>query len=77
MCKRLKQISRKGKANKKTVVSYPKMVALLSVLHIDLNWADDQYWCTLLAVIREANIIRTPKKKEKVTASEMQQLIKD
>lgn len=53
------------------------MVALLSVLHIDLNWADDQYWCTLLAVIRETNIIRTPKKKEKVTASEMQQLIKD
>ena len=53
------------------------MVATLSVLGIDLEWADNQYWSTLLGVIREATEIRTPKKKEKVSAKEMQNFIKD
>ena len=53
------------------------MVASLSVLGIDLEWADDQYWSMLLNVIGEAVKIRTPKKKEKVNASQMKGFIKD
>lgn len=51
------------------------MSANLCVLGIDLNWADEQYWCTLLKVVREITDIRTPKKKEKITASGMQNFI--
>ena len=53
------------------------MVASLSVLGIDLEWAEDQYWSTLIRVIGEIVKIRTPKKKQKVTASEMGGFIKD
>lgn len=53
------------------------MVASLSVLGIDLEWADHQYWSTLIRVIGESMKIRTPKKKEKVTASQMKGFIKD
>lgn len=53
------------------------MVASLCALGIDLNWADEQYWSVLLEVIGEAVKLRTPKKKEKVSASAMQKFIKD
>lgn len=53
------------------------MVALLCALGIDLQWADDQYWSTLLAVIGECKKMHTPKKKEKVSAKSMQKYIKD
>ena len=59
------------------MISYPKMIASLCALGIDLNWADDQYWITLLQVIGESVKLRTPKKKEKVSASAMQKYIKD
>ena len=52
------------------------MCALLGASKIDLNWADNQYWCTLLDVIREYSKLMTPKEKRKVTASEMQAFIK-
>lgn len=53
------------------------MVATLSVLGVDLVWAEDQYWSTLSRVIGEMNRIRTPKKKEKVSANQISQFIKD
>lgn len=53
------------------------MVSSLCVLGIDLEWADNQYWSTLIKVIGEIVKIRTPKKKEKVTASQMSKYIKD
>lgn len=53
------------------------MVASLCVLGVDLKWADNQYWSTLLKVIGEVVELRTPKKKEKVSASAMQKYIKD
>ena len=53
------------------------MVASLSVLGIDLTWADHQYWSTLIKVVGEIVKIRTPKKKEKVTASQMKGFIRD
>jgi hypothetical protein len=49
----------------------------LCVAKIDLEWADEQYLSTLFKVIREVNKIYTPKKKEKVSASEMAKHIKD
>lgn len=51
------------------------MVALLCVAKVDLNWAEDQYLSTLLKVLGEINKVYTPKKKEKVTASEMRNFI--
>lgn len=53
------------------------MVASLCVLGIDLEWADDQYWSTLINVVGEIVKIRTPKKKEKVTAVQMKGFIRD
>lgn len=53
------------------------MVASLSVLGIDLEWAENQYWSTLTRVIGEIVKIRTPKKKEKISASQMGKFIKD
>lgn len=53
------------------------MVASLCVLGVNLEWADNQYWVTLLKVVGEVTKIRTPKKKEKVTAQQMGGFIKD
>ena len=53
------------------------MSAYLCALGVDLEWADNQYWTTLVQLIREATEIRTPKKKEKISASQMQKFIKD
>lgn len=53
------------------------MVAALCMAHIDLEWAENQYWCTLLKVIREMNKLTAPKEKKKVSASDMQKHIKD
>lgn len=53
------------------------MVSSLCVLGIDLQWAENQYWSTLINVIGEIVKIRTPKKQQKVTASEMRGFIKD
>lgn len=53
------------------------MVASLCVLGVDLNWADDQYWSTLVNIIGASARIRTPKKKEKVSAPSMQKFIRD
>lgn len=56
--------------------SYVKMVASLSIAQIDLNWADNQYWTTLFAIIREKNAILKPKEKHKLSADEMQMFIR-
>lgn len=53
------------------------MVAVLSTAKVDLEWADDQYWCTLLKVIREIAKINAPKEKKKVSAGEMSHFIRD
>lgn len=53
------------------------MVCSLSALGIDLEWAEDQYWCTLLNVMGEMVKLRTPKKKEKISASQMKGFIRD
>ena len=53
------------------------MSAHLCVLGVDLEWADEQYWTTLLKIVREITEIRKPRKKEKVSASNMQNFIKD
>lgn len=69
--------AKRGKPNKKIdTISYAKMVALLSMAEVDLEWADGQYWTTLFNVFKEITILRTPKKKQKVTASQMQNFIK-
>ncbi len=52
------------------------MVAILCAIGVDLNWADNQYWSTLSRVVGETTKLRTPKKKEKVTASQMTNFIK-
>ena len=52
------------------------MCALLVASKIPLEWADNQYWCTLSQVVTELIKYTTPKKKEKVSASEMQNFIK-
>lgn len=51
------------------------MCALLVASKISLEWADNQYWCTLSQVVTELVKYTTPKKKEKVSASEMQNFI--
>ena len=53
------------------------MTACLVTAKVDLQWADDQYWCVLFKVIREITDINTPKEKKKVTASEMSHFIRD
>lgn len=58
------------------MISYPYICSLLCVAKIDLNWADDQYLSTLFKLIGELNKIYTPKKKEKVSASEMARFIR-
>lgn len=56
---------------KKLIISYPMLNAMLCAIHIDLQWADNQYWITLIKVIGEYTKMHTRKKKEKVTAKEM------
>ena len=41
-----------------------------------MKWADEQYLSTLFKVLREISKVYTPKKKEKVSASEMSKHIK-
>lgn len=52
------------------------MIALMTTAGIDLEWADGQYWTTLFDIIKNITILRTPKKKEKVSASKMAQFIR-
>ena len=56
-------------------ISYAKVCATLSMVHIDLNWADDQYLYTLMNVMDEyAKIGKKPEKK-KVGASDIGKFI--
>lgn len=52
------------------------MVASLSIAMIDLDWADNQYWCVLFAIIREKNKMLMPKEKKKITNQQMSNYIK-
>ena len=54
------------------------MCATLSIAKIDMEWADNQYWSTLFAVIREKTSMLMPKqvKKEKMSATQMQNFIR-
>lgn len=52
------------------------MCSVLATMHIDLNWADNQYLSTLLKVIREFNKLGKKPEKRKVTASEMGNFIR-
>ena len=49
---------------------------MLTIAKIDLNWAEDQYWCTLLKCVREINRLHTPSKKEKLTKEEAKNYIR-
>lgn len=53
------------------------MCATLSQLHIDLNWADEQYMSTLLKLIREFNKMASKKERTKVGASNIKKFIND
>ena len=56
-------------------ISYAKVCASLSMARIDLNWADDQYFTTLMNILDEyAKIGKKPEKK-KVGASEIGKFI--
>lgn len=52
------------------------MVAILINAGIDLNWADNQWWCTLFSIINDISKSREQPKKEKVSPAEMQRFIK-
>lgn len=52
------------------------MCALLGTSKIPLEWADNQYWCTLTRIFNETAKMLAPKKKEKVTAQQMQSFIR-
>ncbi len=52
------------------------MVASLSVAKIDLMWAEDQYWSTLLKVIGAVTKFYTPKEKRKLNSGEAQKYIR-
>jgi len=45
--------------------------AMLCAIHVDLQWADNQYWITLIHLIGEYTKLHRKPKKEKVTAKEM------
>ena len=56
-------------------LSYAKVCATLSMIHIDLNWADDQYFSTLMNIVDEyGKAVKKPEKK-KVGASEIGKFI--
>ena len=56
-------------------ISYAKVCATLSMVHIDLNWADNQYLYTLMNIMDEyAKIGKKPEKK-KVGASDIGKFI--
>lgn len=56
-------------------ISYAKVCATLAMIHIDLNWADDQYFNTLMDIVEEyTNIGKKPEKK-KVGASDIGKFI--
>ena len=57
-------------------LSYASLCSVLATMHIDLNWADDQYFNTLLKIIREFNKLGKKPEKRKVTASEMGNFIR-
>lgn len=52
------------------------MVSILTLNRIDLVWADEQYWTTLLKVFKSITNISKPKEKRKVSASELNQFIR-
>lgn len=43
---------------------------------IDIEWADNQHWCTLFKVINAMKQFNAPTKKEKISVGEMQKFIK-
>lgn len=56
-------------------LSYAKVCATLSMIHIDLNWADDQYFNTLMDIMEEYANIGKKSEKKKVGASEIGKFI--
>lgn len=57
-------------------LSYASVCCVLATMHIDLNWADEQYMTTLLKIVREYNKLGKKSEKRKVTASEMSGFIR-
>jgi len=56
-------------------ISYAKVCATLAMMHIDLAWADEQYFDTLMTIVDEyTNMGKKPEKK-KVGASEIGKFI--
>lgn len=49
---------------------------MLCACKIDLIWAEDQYWSTLLKCIGEYNRLHTPKEKRKLTSNEVKSYIR-
>lgn len=74
-CPATKSGTNQQRKSKKVVITYAKLCAMLSAYHIDLNWAQDQYWSTLFAVISEQQKLRQKPQKQKATASDMSRFV--
>lgn len=51
------------------------MCAMLVAYKVDLDWAQNQYWTTLFAVISESQKMRQKPQKKKATATDMSRFI--
>lgn len=58
-------------------MTYPKMCAILSLMHMDMSWANEQYWGTLFEIIFEYNKLVSPKKKEKIGGKQLMSYVQD
>ena len=56
-------------------LSYAKVCATLSMMRIDLNWADDQYLSTLMNILDEYGKMTKKPEKKKVGANEIGKFI--
>ena len=56
-------------------LSYAKICASLAMIHIDLNWADDQYFITLMNLMDEYTKIGKKPERKKVGASDIGKFI--
>lgn len=56
-------------------ISYAKVCATLAMIHIDLAWADDQYFNTLMDIVDEYTKIGKKPEKKKVGASDIGKFI--
>lgn len=56
-------------------LSYAKVCATLAMARIDLNWADNQYFATLMDILEEYSKIGKKPEKKKVGASDIGKFI--